>query len=383
MYDAVIVGGGAVGLSLALALGQQQYRVLIIEKKNESVVVDDFQARTIALSYASKRIYECLHIWEDLSLKAVPISQVVVSVKGHYGRSSLKTDDHEALGYVVGANVIESVLTQHLVTQPTVEILRPGEILQRECTQSSWQLTVRGKHQPIACKLLVAADGIHSQLRQEQQISTKLMDYNHFAVLANLEMPQMAQETAIERFLPNGAIALLPWKNKAFTCVWTTSQQEALALKNMPEQDFISCCQEQLGKRLGKIVRVSERLAFPLTMNVAAQQSGSRFLLMGNAAHNLHPIAAQGLNLSLRDVWQIRSQLIKAKEPLDIGAQSFLQSYVNERKSDQHQIIFATDKIANFMSSQRIPAPFRALGITLFDSIKPLKEQFTQRAMGF
>lgn len=383
MYDAVIVGGGAVGLTLALALSQQQYRVLVIEKKNTAPAQDDFQSRTIALSYASKRIFECLNIWHDLSSKAIPIAQVVVSMKGHYGRSCLKTDEHEALGYVIGAQDIEKILNKHLLAQSTVEMLRPCEVLSRTCTKDNWQITLSTQEEPVTCKLLVAADGVHSQLRQEQQIGTQKMDYHHFALLANLEMPQMTPNTAIERFLSEGAIALLPWQKNAFTCVWTTSQTNAMELKMLDQAQFMARCLAQLGKRCGNITRVSERFVIPLTMNIATQQSGSRFLLMGNAAHNLHPIAAQGLNLSLRDIWQLRSQLIKAKAKCDLGEGGFLQDYLAMRKGDQQRIIFATDKIAKFMSSESVPSFMRALGITLFDSFKPIKNQFTHMAMGF
>lgn len=381
--DVVIVGAGAVGLSLALALSQQQYRVLLIEQRKETIVPADFEAKTLALSYASKRIFESLAVWEHLASMVVPIQKVMVSVKGQYGISRLETpSDYDALGYVVGALALEQVLINALSSMPNVEILNNARLLSRQSTDEHWQLRVEGKEQTVFCKLLIAADGAQSQLRQEQQIGTKILDYNHYALITNLEIPSLSRFTAIERFLPTGAIALLPWQKNTATCVFTTSESEALRLKELPEETFLAQCQAQLGKRLGKITRSSKRHVFPLTMTLADSQVAARFLLMGNAAHNLHPIAAQGFNLSLRDIWQLRTQLIKSKTHCDLGDARFLQEYANARRTDQHRIIFATDKIARFMSGRLLPPSLRAMGITLFDCVTPLKQQFVHLAMG-
>ncbi|MGD9592807.1 MAG: FAD-dependent oxidoreductase [Candidatus Berkiella sp.] len=381
--DVVIVGAGVVGLSLALVLGQQDYRVLLIEQRKDFSIPDDFEARTLALSYSSKKIFESLSVWQSLANHAVPIEQVVVSMKGQYGTTRLNTPtEYDALGYVVGANRLEQILQDKLLSLPNVKLLSNSRVISRQSTMQHWSLMIEGLNEAVSCQLLVGADGAQSQLRQEQQITSSRYDYQHFALVVNLEIPALRPFTAIERFLPKGAIALLPWQNKSVTCVITTSEEEALMLKDLSLPDFLAQCEAKLGKRLGKITKASKRYVFPLVMTLADSQCAARFLLMGNAAHNLHPIAAQGFNLSMRDIWQLHSQIIKSKARCDLGSQGFLQEYANARKTDQHRVIFATDKIAKLMSGNVIPAPLRAMGITLFDSMSPLKNGFVHFAMG-
>ncbi len=383
MIDAVIVGAGPVGLTAAITLGERGYRVLLIEKSKAFEIKDDISSRTIALSYASMRIFESLSLWQKLEKGAVPIHHVKVSMKGKFGTSRLSTQpSYDALGYVVGCSDLEKILLEKANLCKHIEILNPATLIKRQAHIENWELTIEGKSSPVFCKLLIAADGVHSPLRDEQRIPTQIKDYHHYALLTNLHLPQLPTNTAIERFLPQGAIALLPWRNQLATCVWTTSQEEANSLKNLPQKEFMRRCEATLGKRLGKISALGERLAFPLTMTLAMSQTGPRFLLLGNAAHNLHPIAAQGLNLSLRDVWQLRSQLVKTKERSDLGSQSFLQEYALMRKKDQERVIFVTDKIAKYMSSSLLPSEIRAMGITLFDCITPIKQQFMRMAMG-
>ncbi len=384
VYDGVVVGGGIVGASLALALSQQNYKVLLIEQTSASPLPDDFQARTLALSYTSMRIYEALKLSDKLKSRAVPIHKVLVNMKGQYGSCRLDCFDEnvDALGHVVSAHELERILYEALAEQK-VEILRPATICQRDCAPDGWQLKLSTLNKTISCKLLIASDGVTSHLRQEQSISCLDRDYDHYAVLSNLKIASMQPFTAIERFLPFGAIALLPWQENIMTCVWTTHQKEAQDLKQISDDEFLHRCQEQLGKRVGLLQAVSKRIIFPLRMQIAEQQTSARFLLMGNAAHSLHPIAAQGLNLSLRDIWQIRSQIIKSKQThCDIGSPSFLQEYMESRKPDQARVIFATDKIARFMSKNNLPSWLRAAGITMFDCLSPLKRKFTRFGMG-
>lgn len=386
LYDCVIVGGGAVGLSLALALGQQQYKVLLLEQNAQFSKETDLEARTIALSYASVRIYTEMGVWEKLHPRAVPIERVLVTMKGQYGACRLngESEGMATLGYVVGLRELEQALYETLTTQPFVEILRPATLIHRHSSPEAWHLKIQhsAANLTVNSTLLVAADGVTSALRQEQGISQIKKEYDHYAVMANVEIPSTHHFTAYERFLPQGAIALLPWQKDLYTCIWTTGKEEAESLVALSPEDFIQRCQQQCGSRIGTIITVSKRSYFPLQMQLASQQESARFLLMGNAAHTLHPIAAQGLNLSLRDVWQMRTQVMIANEKKDIGCEQFLNEYIQSRKTDQSRIIFATDAIARTMSSDMLPGWIRAAGITFLDCLSPLKHKFTQMGMG-
>lgn len=384
-YDCVIVGGGCVGASLALALAKSSYRILLIEKNQPAPPVEDLKARTLALSYASARIYSTLGIWESLQ-QVKALQQVLVTKQGQFGASRLKSTDVglPALGYVVAIHELEAALYHALANTKTVRIMRPATIIERKDVAAGWDLSVTANNEieNITCQLLVAADGVDSILRKEQGIHCSLKEYGHYAVMTNVQLKAANPYTAIERFLSQGAIALLPWKQDYATLIWTLNRCENQHIKALADEDFLRVCQQQLGNRIGKLLKVGERNYFPLTMQVASVQYSTRFLLLGNSAHSLHPIAAQGLNLSLRDIWQLYSQISKSKESCDIGSEAFLCEYIRQRSADQQRIIFATDKIARYMSGGSLPNWLQALGITLFDCLNPIKYKFTRISMG-
>lgn len=385
-YDAVILGGGVVGATLALMLAQNQYQVLLIEKNSPQPLAEELSARTVALSYASIRILESLQVWQALQQRAMPIKEVAVSVAGRFGRSHLEAKQQgvEFLGQVVTFVELEQALFAALAHLPNVQILRPAILNAYQASEHAWDLTImhHDAKLPVKTRLLVAADGLHSTLRTALAIPVNKSDYGHFAVMSNIVCEGMPSHTAIERFLPNGAIALLPWQNNLVTCVLTVTEDRQRTLLQMQETDYLRTCQEALGSRYGKLVRLGKRVALPLAMQVAQQQIGNRFLLMGNAAHSLHPIAAQGLNLSLRDIWQLKKQLTRSPDPIDLGGAQFLANYQSARGGDQRRIIFATDKIAKYLSGGPLPMELRALGITLFDSFWPAKKLFAHYSMG-
>ncbi len=385
MYDVVILGGGVVGATLALMLAQLNYQVVVIEKNPEGVsLATDKEARTVALSFASIHILETLGVWQLLLAGRVPIEEVMVSVAGRLGRSNLKALEQGVpfLGQVVAFDELEQVLLAKLHQLPNATILNNAKLTHFQAHPERWDLTIEGATiSEVKARLLVAADGIDSSIRESLKIPVNKTEYGHFAVLANMERVGAPPFTAIERFLPNGAIALLPWRNNLATCVFTVTQEKSADLMAMTDKAYLATCFDALGTRYGKLVDLGKRVGLPLSMQIAEQQISHRVLLMGNAAHSLHPIAAQGLNLSLRDIWQLKKQLHGARAE-DIGSHAFLETYSTARKDDQHRIIFATDKIAKYLSGGPLPMALRALGVTLFDSLLPAKKMFTRYSMG-
>jgi 2-octaprenyl-6-methoxyphenol hydroxylase len=387
LYDAVVVGGASVGLSTALALGQSERRVLLIEKESARAPSSSpaGDSKTFALSYASAKIYSALGIWETLADVATPIKHVHVTMQGQFGSCRLSHNDlkTEVLGYVVAAQALEDSLTHALKACPTVEVLRSASIVQAELSLNEWHMQVQVDQQtlPLSSRLLIASDGANSALRAAHYIDCDDLEYGHCGIMVNLKMKAMPEGVALERFLEKGAIALLPWQEGWATCVWTLDEHTARDLMSQNDEIFMAHCQQALGRQLGSIISIGKRYVFPLRMKLAKAQSGARFLLMGNAAHSLHPIAAQGLNLSLRDMWQLKKQ-VDLSSRVDMGDPEFIATYVNARKQDQNRIIFATDKIARFMASDRLSEKWRAMGITLFDSFFPLKNRFTRYSMG-
>ncbi|MCS5712566.1 FAD-dependent oxidoreductase [Candidatus Berkiella aquae] len=387
LYDVVIIGGGAVGASLALMFAQENFQVLLIEKKAASTkLIPDKEARTIALSFASTHILEALGIWQSLQHRSVPIQEVRVSVAGRLGTTRLDAKEQKVpfLGQVVSFDELERTVFEALAHLPNVKIMRPATLQHYQLSSQGWDLSIAEEEKilPIKTRLLVAADGIDSMLRKALAIAVNKTEYGHFAVMSNIERSEVDSFTAFERFMAQGAMALLPWRNQMATCVMTAPMEQAQSWMAMSDQEYLTTCQDLLGRRQGRLIGLGKRICLPLTMQIATQQMSHRFLLMGNAAHSLHPIAAQGLNLSLRDIWQLRHQIRMSKMPIDVGSPHFLETYIKARANDQSRIIFATDKIAKYMSGGPLPMKLRALGITLFDSFMPAKKMFTRISMG-
>lgn len=385
-FAAVIVGGGAVGSSLALALANLGYKVALIEKKAFTYsTLEALAARTVALSYASKRIYEALDVWSLIEEHTIPIREINVTIKGQFGASRLinRQLPTEPLGHVVALAKLEECLYAKLKSHSRVVLFENTTLATKKLMPLGWEFTLDTPHQThsLMASLLIASDGMHSPLRLWQGIEVKRFCYQHIAFIMNMAMQMKQPFTAFERFLKHGAIALLPWQQNLVTCVWTVDKQEHQRLADLTPLAFLQECQQQLTTRMGKIIEIGKIMELPLEMLVAKQAWGARFLLMGNAAHSLHPIAAQGLNLSLRDIWQLYTKLAAA--PLkDIGEMHFLQSYVKLRHGDQQRIIWATDKIARFMSGGPLLPWMRSLGLLLFDSMPLFKNYFTQVGMG-
>lgn len=375
-YNCVIIGGGAVGSTLAIALAKLNYAVLLIDKKDLPPLQNN--TKTIALSYASYAIFSALNVWSNFD-SPLPIEDVLVTVKGGFGSTRLN-HHHQPLGFVLGLSALEHGLTKAMNDIDLITVLRPAELLAYQ-RDDKWQLEIENLGQ-VTCDLLVSAEGVQASLRDAHFIQVRKKEYDHAALICQVRLDKPHQNLAYERFLPQGAIALLPWHDNQFTMVWSTSKANAKRVMLLNDEQFMSQAQNELGHRLGKITNVTNRNVFPLQMQIANNQSGSRFLLIGNSAHSLHPIAAQGLNLSLRDIWQIRSQILKSeKTELDLGTPAFLAEYIEARVTDQNKMIAMTDFLAQWISD-KMPTVLKSVGITLFDSIKPLKKQFTYLGMG-
>lgn len=378
-FDVFIVGGGAVGASAALALAQCGKTVLLIEKKEFTPTTSSIHDKTLALSYASMKIYETLGLPSLFNEKTALIKQVHITQQGQFGSCRL---DHrkqgvEALGVVVGAYDLEKALYQVVERCSAITIWQTKKELELQLLQDKWII------EENEAPLLIAADGAQSMLREKAFIDCEEIDYDHYAIAWNLQLKKMPPNVAVERFLANGAIALLPWKDGWTTCVWTLPKEEAMALNALEEAAFKVRAEQALGKAFSTIQAMGRRILYPLKMTLAKNAFGARFLLMGNAAHTLHPIAAQGLNLSLRDIWQLRTQLRhNSMATIDMGSQGFLAQYQQAREADQQRVIFATDKIAKIMANKRVPAYWRAMGITLFDTFSMIRDHFARYGMG-
>lgn len=385
-YDSVIVGAGLVGALGALILAQQGYHVLLIEKNPPRNLPAMADRRTMALSAASVRYLKAWHIWQHVALKAAPIESVCVTQKGQYGSTQLASpilfDVTQPLGQVVSVVDLDAASQIEIANNPHIDFWQPASLCSHRPLDNGWELMIHrdGTSETLHTKLLIAADGALSPLAKANHIVYQSKAYSHHAITANVTLETKTPHVAYERFLEKGAIALLPWLAPYATCVWTI-EDEPSAYLALSDEAYIQACQEAFGRRVGRIIGVGKRMAFPLNMHIAKKQTSWRFCVIGNAAHQLHPIAAQGLNISVQDLGKMW-QLLRDHHPEDIGDPTFLANYQNSIQSRQTAVMQTTDKIADWLASSKLPGALRGIGIALFDSLPPLKRKMVEWGTG-
>lgn len=388
-YDILIIGGGLVGASLACALGNQALRVGLIEAKPLATGAPaHYDERSIALSYGSRLIFDALGLWPALAAHATPIRHILISNRGHFGATRLAAQDEgvDALGYVTPARVIGTVLAESLVQFANVELLCPAQLERVTLGEEAAEVTVTmaGEARQLRGRLIVAADGANSAVRESLGIQTRHWGYAQTAVIANITPENFHQYTAYERFTDSGPLAMLPLQNERCGVVWTVGSSDADTIMALDDAQFLARLQARFGQRLGRLLKVGARQAYPLTLVRARESVRARLALIGNAAHSLHPVAGQGFNLGLRDVAALADTVMNAlRSGIDIGNLAMLQSYADARRRDQRGVIAFTDGLARIFSNPLAPVAFaRNLGLIAVDLLPAGKHFLTRRTMG-
>jgi 2-octaprenyl-6-methoxyphenol hydroxylase len=389
-YDLLIVGGGLVGSSLALALAPQSLRIGIIEAVLPTTGEQpNFDSRAIALAFGSRRILEGIGCWSAIAPEATPIRHIHISNRGHFGVTRLDAASASlpALGYVVEMRALGQAVYQQLTDLPQVEFICPAEVVNiiTEATRIQVQIASQGHIRTLSTRLLVAADGGRSLVRQLLQIPIRRKDYGQTAIITNVATERPHQYTAFERFTDTGPLALLPLNEGCSNVIWTVRDIQAPYLTAVNDEVFLSELQQRFGRRLGHFIHISKRYAYPLQLLRAQQQIAHRAVLIGNAAHSLHPVAGQGFNLGLRDVAALAQTLADAqKAGCDLGASDTLSTYVQWRHWDQRLVTEFTDTLVRLFSNDYpLLSSGRGLGLAALDLIPPLKQLFVRQTTGF
>ena len=398
-FDLIIIGGGLAGASLACALAKTALRIAIVEsfpfKSDESKYQPAFDARSVALSYTSKQIFEGIGLWPSINkLGVAAIKKIHVSDRGHAGVTRLNAADEnvDALGYVVETRVIGKALFEMLAAHKNIRIIAPAKLKNFDLLEKTAQITIEedGEENQLTCKLLVAADGGDSIVRRLSGVRIKQRNYEQSAVIANVSTSKGHNNQAFERFTDSGPLALLPMaaadkEANRYSLVWTAKNTEKEAMMKWDDETFLAELSQRFGSRAGDFINVSQRHEYPLTLMQAQEHVRHRLAIIGNAAHCLHPVAGQGFNLGLRDVAAL-SQVINdaVLENADIGDLATLQTYADWRKRDHVQTAMATDGLVRLFSNNILPlAALRNLGLLVVDLVPPLKKVFARHAMGF
>jgi 2-octaprenyl-6-methoxyphenol hydroxylase len=388
-YEVLIIGGGMVGASLAYALAGQGMRIGLVEAMSLATAGHpSYDDRILALAYGTHRIFEGLGLWQALQSAATPILSIHVSDRGSPGFARLEHREQgvEALGYVVAARQIGAALATGLKDLEEVNLWCPASLEEVAIEADAARITLRldGQTTRLSARLLVAADGAQSRVRQQLGIAAIRWDYGQSAVTANVTPALAHGNTAYERFTRSGPLALLPMSEGRCAVICTVANRDKDAVLALEDADFLAYLQERFGERLGRFRRVGRRQVYPLFMVKARESIRHRLAVIGNAAHTLHPIAGQGFNLGIRDVAVLAEVIADAwQKRRDVGEQAVLQRYADWRRWDQRRAIAFTDGLARLFANPLPPLRLvRNLGLLAFDLFPPAKRLLALQTMG-
>ncbi len=389
-YDVIIVGGGAVGAALACALRNSNLKIAIVEAVSPKADTQpSFDDRGLSISLSSKNILDNLGLWQKISSHSNPIKHIHVSDQNHFGfvRMDAESMNVSALGHIVLARELGKAFMQTIEMADNISLLCPASVTAVEVSALSVTVTVDidGVEKIISSKLLAAADGAESRTRDILGIKATIEDYQQVAIVSNVLLERPHLNTAYERFTETGPLALLPYSERRCVLVFTVVANEAEKYLQMEEMKFLDILLQRFGRRLGKFSKLGQRKDYPLKMLQTEEQVKHRAVILGNAAHVVHPNGAQGFNFGLRDAVALAEVLIEAQqENKDIGELSLLESYLQSRMEDQQRVLKFTDRLAkNFYNRQPLKIIARNLVMLATDLTPPLKHRFTRRAMGF
>ena len=389
--DVAIVGGGLVGASLVAALGASGLKVALIEGvAADAARQPSFDDRTTALGNGSRRIFESLGLWDAIGPSSAPIRHIHVSDAGRYGFARLDAQalELDAFGFVVTNRVLGGALRARLAALPALESRMPARCTAVTVHEDCVELHTDPGGLPLRARLAVAADGAGSQLRAAAGLAVSEEDYGQVAVVAHVLASQPAEGTAYERFTPQGPFALLPMVGGAWGVVWTLAPADAQRVLALSDAQYLAALQQDFGWRAGRFLRVGARSAYPLKLVRAAQVTGQRVALVGNAAQGLHPVAGQGFNLGLRDAATLAELLIASRGDgtavADPGAPALLADYAARRASDRDGMVRFTDGLVKLFGDQRPGVPWmRDLGLLMFDLSPTAKRAMSRLSWGF
>lgn len=388
-FDVLIVGGGLVGGSLALALRHSTLRIGLVEAVTDAErQASSASERALALSRGTAQILEELGVWRAVAAKAAPIQRIHVSDRGHYGKTRLQAADQgvDALGHVVIARVLEDAIQAQL-DGTRVTRLCPARVMGLKAGPDSVLVSLR-RHDDninVSARLLVAADGGNSTVRSLLGIEQDVRVYGQTAIVTEVNTGKDTRFTAYERFTPSGPLAFLPLGRRKCSVVWTLKDPDAGDLLQQGTREFTDSLQEAFGYWLGPITLASRPQGFPLKLIRAEKMVDQRVVLIGNAMHQIHPVAGQGFNLGLRDAAILAERLLaQAGFGEDIGDAGFLKRYAEARRRDLGRVIRFTDTLVRVFSNDFPPLVMaRNLALVTLDRLPVAKRLLAHQAMGY
>lgn len=384
--DVIIVGGGVVGLTLAALLANQNYSVVVLERKSPYFMEkkEGVDLRVRAINRASENIFKNLGVWEKMErLGLAPYHDMYVwdgVQKGNVAFSCFDVGEKN-IGYIVENRVLMEALWRYLENKENVKFFVPCELNSIENLPNHISVSLKN-NEKLSSKLLVAADGANSWVREQLGLEVIKSDYKQTAVVTTVQTEMPHAKTARQIFLPEGTLALLPLADPhQCSIVWATTPDHADRLKTIEEEHFNVAVTSAFEAKLGALKALDQRISFPLMMRHIKAYTTDRVAVIGDAAHTIHPLAGQGLNLGLLDAACLAEVISETGG--DIGQHAVLRKYERWRKGDTWKMIVAMEGFKRlFTSKNTLLGQMRSLGLKGVDKLPMIKNQFIEHALG-
>ncbi len=380
-----IVGGGSVGLTLALGLAKANISVVVVDAAAKQTPPSaEYGMRVSALSIASQTLLEQLNVWPHIiAQRACAYTHMDVRDADSFGKIAFNSQqlELENLGHIVENDIIRYALTKELEQQANATLLFDSSYQQIHQTDSDVFITLNNG-EPIIAKLLVAADGANSKIRQQFNMALSFQDYDHHALVATVKTTEPHANTARQVFLPTGPLAFLPLSDAhTHSIVWSSSPAHCDELLAMDDSTFNKAVMAAIDGQCGLCTVQSKRVAFPLKMRYAQQWVAGKVVLIGDAAHTIHPLAGLGMNLGLKDAAYLIALL--SDDSKEFASERTLRDYERSRKLDAQKHIAMMQGLKElFAGSHPIKKLIRGAGLSLVDNLGPIKQLFAKQAIG-
>ncbi|MDG1287098.1 MAG: UbiH/UbiF/VisC/COQ6 family ubiquinone biosynthesis hydroxylase [Rickettsiales bacterium] len=385
-FDVAIVGAGMTGLALAVALGRQDISTVIIDKADlTQQQLPEFDGRVSAISLGSQRILQNIGVWDAMFAHAEPIKDICVHEAGGFGQVHYdhRNAGNEPMGHIIENRHTRTALLAEVKKHQSVTVMAPDLLQETARVEGGVTLTLESGDS-VQASLLVAADGKFSRLRQWAEIDVIERDYKQTAIVATISHEKPHKGVALERFFANGPFAVLPMQGNRASLVWVEPTATAKAICALPAQEVLVYLKDKLQSYLGEVKLETRLWSYPLTAVLAKEYTADRFALLGDAAHGMHPIAGQGVNLGFRDVAVLEEVIVQALAAgEDIGSAGVLARYQKWRRFDATAMLAATDGLNSlFSNSSTILSLARNTGFALVNQWPSLRDSFMRHAMG-
>ena len=384
-YDLVIVGGGLTGMALAAALAKSPLSILLLEQNTVAAVAANIlDLRTTGLSRSSATIFQQIGLWQKIEPLVTAIEKLDISEQGGYGSARIDAREFEMspVGYMAPNLDLIKVLSEYVQGLENVCIQAPASLVAIEKNAQGYLLQCSHTEAKVQARLLVGADGAQSKLRSLLAIDATHKDYRQTAIISNVRPEKLHNNCAYERFTAHGPLAILPIQDQHCALIWTHSSEQAAAHMALDDDAFLQALEQAFGRRLGRLEAVGKRVSYPLSMTTASELYKPAAVLIGNAAQSVHPVAAQGFNLGLRDVQSLVGLLQQNNYQLD-QLDQLLKRYADSREADRGHVIKLTDGLTRMFAAQ-FPAAraLRGVGLRLLGAVAPLQRVLLNRNSG-